>query len=88
MCRKRNEEALQIAKKNVREKYLVIGIAEDLSNTVKAFEKLIPSVFTGANKIYNNKPSPQQFHVRKGNSEINSIQSRDILTDIVNYRGY
>ena len=45
VCRKRNEEALQIAKKNVREKYLVIGIAEDLPNTVKAFKKLIPSVF-------------------------------------------
>ena len=81
MCRKRNEEALQIAKKNVREKYLVVGIAEDLPNTVKAFEKLIPSVFTGASKIYNNQPSPQQFHVRKGNSETNSIPSKDTLSE-------
>ena len=65
-CRKRNEDALQGAKKNVRDKYLVVGLAEDLPNTVKAFEMLIPSVFNGARKIYQNQSTPVQLQVGKG----------------------
>ena len=57
----------------------MVGIAEDLPKTVKAFEKLISSVFTGAGKIYYSQPSLQQFLVRKGIFGIYSTQYEDTL---------
>lgn len=55
VCLSRNTEALNIAKQRVRDKYTLVGLTEDYSNTIRAFEKLVPSFFAGASKIYKDK---------------------------------
>ena len=52
VCQKRGDEALEIAKQNVRNKYTIVGIMEDFPNTMKAFQSLIPRFFMGANVLY------------------------------------
>jgi len=45
-------KALERAKKHVLHNYFVIGILEDIENTLSLLERMIPSVFTGAPEIY------------------------------------
>lgn len=53
ICQKRGDDALRIAKDNVREKYAIVGIMEDFPQTMKAFETLVPRFFMGAEVLYN-----------------------------------
>jgi dermatan/chondrotin sulfate uronyl 2-O-sulfotransferase UST len=53
VCQKRGDDALKIAKENVREKYAIVGIMEDFPQTMKAFETLAPRFFMGAEVLYN-----------------------------------
>ena len=52
ICLKRGDEALTIAKQNVRDNYLIVGIMEDFPNTMKALETLAPNFFMGAEVLY------------------------------------
>ena len=52
ICQKRGDDALRIAKENVREKYTIVGIMEDFPQTMKAFETLVPRFFMGAGVLY------------------------------------
>ena len=37
-CRKRDRKALEMAKKNILEKYVFVGVLEDLGNSLKLLE--------------------------------------------------
>jgi len=52
VCQKRGDEALKIAKDNVRDKYAIVGIMEDFPSTMRAFQSLIPRFFMGADVLY------------------------------------
>ena len=52
LCLKSGKEALEIAKENILQKYIFVGLTEDYQNTVKALEYLIPKFFSGAGKVY------------------------------------
>ena len=71
VCQKRNDEALEIAKQNVRNKYTIVGIMEDFPTTMKALESLIPRFFMGANVLYDKANQALHEHSktahRKGN---------------------
>lgn len=49
---KTRERALERAKEHVMNNYLAIGILEDFENTLSLFERMLPSVFSGARTVY------------------------------------
>ena len=51
VCRKPSRTALEIAKSRVEDEYLFVGLSEYFPETVKAFEKLLPGLFSGATDI-------------------------------------
>lgn len=54
-CSEKSEEsrkwAVERAKKNVDEKYLFVGVLEELSKSLAVLESLLPSYFLGANEM-------------------------------------
>jgi dermatan/chondrotin sulfate uronyl 2-O-sulfotransferase UST len=59
--------ALQVAKKHIEEEYSVVGIVEDLANTLLLLEHYIPGYFKGTSDIHskfefraNVNPHPEQ----------------------------
>ena len=55
ICKKRDNKALSIAKQNVLERYAIVGILEDINNTMKAFEVAAPNFFAGASRLLNDE---------------------------------
>ncbi|XP_066014984.1 uronyl 2-sulfotransferase [Pocillopora verrucosa] len=51
-CRKPTSQALEQAKKNVMENYLVVGVTEQLEDFLFVLEKLLPEFFTGVLDTY------------------------------------
>ena len=51
ICIERGDEAVAIAKQKVVERYAIVGIIEDMPNTMKAFEAVAPNFFAGASKL-------------------------------------
>lgn len=41
--------------KNVEEKFVMVGVTEELDNTIKLLERLLPNMANGVEKIYNQK---------------------------------
>ena len=52
VCLKRGDKALEIAKRNVFERYGIVGIMEDFPNTMKAIETVAPRFFLGSSVLY------------------------------------
>ena len=52
LSRKPTEQALEQAKKNVMENYLVVGVTEQLEDFLFVLEKLLPEFFTGVLDTY------------------------------------
>ena len=83
VCQKRGDDALRIAKENVREKYAIVGIMEDFPQTMKAFETLVPRFFMGAGVLYNR--ASQALHEnsktasRKGKSRTWKLSKKSIF---------
>lgn len=50
-CRGARKASLKRAAYNVDEKYLVVGILEDIPSFIKVLEKLLPDFFKGAYEI-------------------------------------
>ena len=46
------EKALEIAKRNVFERYAIVGIMEDFPSTMKAIETVAPRFFLGSSVLY------------------------------------
>ncbi|XP_062510246.1 uronyl 2-sulfotransferase-like [Corticium candelabrum] len=57
-CREPSSWALEKAKANVRDKYLVVGILEEYEDTLRVLEKLLPIYFKGIVDILRN-PDPE-----------------------------
>jgi hypothetical protein len=55
ICKKRDDKALAIAKQNVLERYAIVGIVEDMNNTMKALEVVAPNFFAGASRLLNDE---------------------------------
>lgn len=47
-----NEWALQEAKKNLVEKYLLVGITEDITSFISVLETVLPEFFKGASEHF------------------------------------
>ncbi|KAK3728766.1 hypothetical protein RRG08_013492 [Elysia crispata] len=62
-----NEWALEEAKRNLREKYLVVGITEEFSYFLAVLEAALPRFFRGATDLYERG---SQSHLRKTNKKI------------------
>ncbi|PIK49318.1 putative uronyl 2-sulfotransferase [Apostichopus japonicus] len=54
-CRVANEWTYRQATKNVEEKFVMVGVTEELDNTIKLLERLLPNMANGVEKIYNQK---------------------------------
>ena len=48
-------KAAEQAKKNIVQQYFTIGVLEHFDATLQLFEKMLPSVFTGATEAYNSE---------------------------------
>lgn len=48
-----NKWALEQAKRNLVEKYLLVGITEEMGNFVAVLEVVLPRIFKGATKLFN-----------------------------------
>lgn len=57
-----SEWALQMAKHNLVNNYLIVGITEELRDFVAILENVLPRYFMGATDLYNNGP---KSHLRK-----------------------
>ncbi|XP_071829605.1 heparan sulfate 2-O-sulfotransferase 1-like [Apostichopus japonicus] len=53
------------AKRNVRNKYLVVGVMEDYDGFIKVLERLLPDVFQGATDFYNTFKTQHYFQIMK-----------------------
>jgi len=60
-----NDWALNQAKRNLVEKYLVVGVTEDLDSFVEIVEWLLPKFFKGATDIYKKEGQQGNNHIRK-----------------------
>jgi len=58
-----NPWALQQAKKNLIEKYLVVGVTEQIEDLVVVLESLVPDIFVGASAKFRSSKSKKQ-HIR------------------------
>ncbi|RMX60483.1 heparan sulfate 2-O-sulfotransferase 1-like [Pocillopora verrucosa] len=57
-----NKWALEQAKRNLVEKYLLVGITEEMGNFVAVLEVVLPRIFKGATKLFN---EGGKSHLRK-----------------------
>ncbi|KAI8502720.1 hypothetical protein Bbelb_194220, partial [Branchiostoma belcheri] len=55
-CREPSRWALEKAKDNVLDKFLVVGILEEFNDTLRVFEHLLPNFFKGAMSVWENPP--------------------------------
>lgn len=60
-----NVMCLSEAKRNLRTKYLVVGVMEDYLGFVKVLERLLPDMFRGAETFYNEFITKTYFKVMK-----------------------
>ena len=51
-CKKPSEASLQRAIYNIEKHYLLVGVLEDFTTTLKLFERLLPAYFTGSSRLY------------------------------------
>ncbi len=58
-----NRWALEQAKKNLVDKYFLVGVTEELEAFVEVLEATLPGFFAGATKIF--RESSQFRHIRK-----------------------
>ncbi|KAE9552642.1 hypothetical protein FO519_004155 [Halicephalobus sp. NKZ332] len=65
-----NSRALEQAKFNLVNHYLVVGLNERMSDLIAVLEKLIPSFFKGAHDHFKNLPE-DRAHLRYTNKKIN-----------------
>ncbi|XKL68755.1 hypothetical protein PGB90_006524 [Kerria lacca] len=72
-----NEWALQEAKKNLVEKYLLVGITEDITSFISVLETVLPEFFKGASEHF---ASSLKKHLRKTNKKIEP--SEETVTEI------
>ena len=56
-----NFEALEKAKSNVEKFYPVVGITEDMSQTIKVLEAKMPEMFAGASNEYFNNSNVKAY---------------------------
>ncbi|CAH1230151.1 UST [Branchiostoma lanceolatum] len=55
-CRDSSRWALERAKDNVLDKFLVVGILEEFNDTLRVLEHLLPTFFKGAMSVWENPP--------------------------------
>lgn len=71
-----SNEALEMAKRRLRDEYAFVGLTEDFPNTMRALEKLVPSFFDGAAKVYQAQGAQlhekSKTHDRKGKTALSS----------------
>jgi len=60
-----NDWALHQAKRNLVEKYLVVGVTEDLESFIEIVEWLLPKFFRGAASLYKQEGSKGNNHIRR-----------------------
>ena len=72
LCMTRNETALHYAKLNVKNKYLAVGLVEDMESSLKLFEYVLPSYFSNSTQFYKS----QGFFMRLNRFEGRSNKSR------------
>ena len=60
ICRKCGDEAVAIAKQKVVQRYAIVGIIEDMPNTMKAFEAVAPNFFAGASKLLEDRKEAEK----------------------------
>ncbi|XP_033635381.1 uronyl 2-sulfotransferase-like [Asterias rubens] len=51
-CRYPSQWSLDQAKENVEQHFIAVGVLEDLDNSFRVFEKLLPRYFTGSLKLF------------------------------------
>ena len=66
VCKKfNNEQAFIIAKNNVEKYYSVVGITEEMNNTLKVMENVLPQFFSGILQMYqNDKTKVNENHLK------------------------
>ena len=52
LCMTRNETALHYAKLNVKNKYVAVGLVEDMESSLRLFENLLPDYFSNSTQFY------------------------------------
>jgi len=60
-----NDWALNEAKRNLAEKYLVVGVTEDLESFVEVVEWLLPKFFRGASDLFTKEGVKGNNHIRR-----------------------
>ena len=51
-CHIPSEKSLNMAKEAIRKHYILVGVLEDYSTTLKLLEALLPGYFGGASRLY------------------------------------
>ena len=51
-----NADALKLAKSNVEKYYAVVGVLENMEDTLRVLEQYVPDFFDGALKVYQASP--------------------------------
>ena len=52
LCMTRNETALHYAKLNIKNKYIAVGLVEDIESSLKLLEYVLPDYFMHSTKFY------------------------------------
>nr|XP_002130122.1 uronyl 2-sulfotransferase-like [Ciona intestinalis] len=79
-CMSRSKWAVDKAKQNIKEHYVFVGILEDLDNSLKVLEAILPSYFNDASNIYLNPENERMKHeTHTRNKRETSEAARDFL---------
>ena len=85
-----NQEALELAKRNVAKHYSVVGVLELWEDSLEVMEHQLPFFFRGAREVYKNKfqqvrKMSQNFHKGFVSEEIKEIVRRNFSREIEFY---
>jgi len=75
-CLKRGDKALEIAKRNVYERYAIVGIMEDFPNTMRAIETVAPRFFLGSSVLF--RTANEALHERSKTAHRKEPESKTV----------
>uniref|UniRef100_H2ZJG2 Sulfotransferase n=1 Tax=Ciona savignyi TaxID=51511 RepID=H2ZJG2_CIOSA len=79
-CMTRSQWAVEKAKQNIKKNYVFVGILEDLDNSLKIMEAILPSYFNDALHVYHNPENERMKHeTHTRNKKDTSTAARDFL---------
>lgn len=91
LCAANPDQSIEIAKRNIENEFLFVGLTEEFDNSLMLLEKILPNFFSGAHKAWkvlkkNEKHAFSTVHKEKLSTEAESVLRKKLWADYELYR--